>query len=264
MPPRKRAATAEADTATKEEHKRFRSAIDEMAEELVCPITQELPVDPVTAEDGRVYERSAIEAHIKGRSAEALKSPITNEPMGPRLFPAVQTRNNIERMVKSGAIGGDKAAAWQKRIEEEERVAETRRKAEGGDRDAMAELGFWYKDGQKGLAVDLKQSFEWFERAAELDEPTALSACAQALLEGKGVERDTARGHFMLGAGCALGAEHACYLKGFGHQLGLWGLKKDDKQATRWFRKMPGCSVKNSAGNREKAAKWLREHAPIV
>ena len=85
MPPRKRAATAA--TATKEEHKRFRSAIDEMAEELVCPITQELPVDPVTAEDGRVYERSAIEAHIRGRSAEALKSPITNEPMGPRLLP---------------------------------------------------------------------------------------------------------------------------------------------------------------------------------
>ena len=263
MPPRKR-AVATGDTATQEENRRFRSAIDEMAEELICPITQELPVDPVMAEDGRVYERSAIEAHIRGRSAEALKSPITNEPMGPRLFPAVQTRNNIERMVKSGAIGGDKAAAWQKRIEEEKRVAETRRKAEGGDRDAMRDLGFWYRDGEKGLAVDLKQAFEYFERAAELDEPTALSACAQALLEGKGVERDTARGHFMLGAGCALGAEHACYLKGFGHQLGLWGLKKDDKQATRWFRKMPGCSVKNSAGNREKAAKWLREHAPIV
>lgn len=258
MPPRKRAATAA--TATKEEHKRFRSAIDEMAEELVCPITQELPVDPVTAEDGRVYERSAIEAHIKGRSAEALKSPITNEPMGPRLFPAVQTRNNIERMVKSGAIGGDKAAAWQKRIEEEEMVAETRRKAEGGDRGAMRDLGFWYKDGRKGLAVDLKHSFEWFERAAELDEPAALSACAQALLEGKGVSRDTARGHFMLGAACALGAEHACYLKGWGHQFGVWGLKKDDKQVARWFRKMPGCSVKNSAIARETAAKWLREH----
>ena len=259
MPPRKRAATA--DTATKEEHKRYRSAIDEMAEELVCPITQELPVDPVTAEDGRVYERSAIEAHIKGRSAEALKSPITNEPMGPRLFPAVQTRNNIERMVKSGAIGGDKAAAWQKRIEEEERVAETRRKAEGGDAAAMRDLGSWYREGEKGLAVDLKQSFEWFERAAEqLDDARALTSCAQALLEGKGVSRDTARGHFMLGAACALGAEHACYLKGWGHQFGQWGLKRDDKQVARWFRKMPGCSIKNSAIAREMAAKWLREH----
>ena len=179
MPPRKRAAAA--DTATQEENKRFRSAIDEMAEELVCPITQELPVDPVTAEDGRVYERSAIEAHIKGRSAEALKSPITNEPMGARLLPAVQVRNNIERMVKSGAIGGDKAAAWQKRIEDEKKVAAMRGKAEGGDSGAMKRLGYWYRDGEKGLAVDPKQAFEWFERAAELDEPDALQACAPSV-----------------------------------------------------------------------------------
>eukprot|EP00550_Attheya_septentrionalis_P003018 CAMPEP_0198281798 /NCGR_PEP_ID=MMETSP1449-20131203/1671_1 /TAXON_ID=420275 /ORGANISM="Attheya septentrionalis, Strain CCMP2084" /LENGTH=90 /DNA_ID=CAMNT_0043977717 /DNA_START=9 /DNA_END=277 /DNA_ORIENTATION=+ len=30
------------------------------SDELVCPITLDLPFDPVTAEDGRVYERSAI------------------------------------------------------------------------------------------------------------------------------------------------------------------------------------------------------------
>ena len=42
--------------------KKFRSAIDDSAAEFVCPITQELPVDPVTAEDGRVAE--------SGRQAE--------------------------------------------------------------------------------------------------------------------------------------------------------------------------------------------------
>ncbi|EOD14541.1 hypothetical protein EMIHUDRAFT_196929 [Emiliania huxleyi CCMP1516] len=258
MPPRKRAA---ADTATREENTRFRSAIDEMAEELVCPITQELPVDPVTAEDGRVYERSAIEAHIRGRSAEALKSPITNEPMGARLLPAVQVRNNIERMVKSGAIGGDKAAAWQKRIKDGKMVAETRRKAEGGDSGAMTQIGYWYRDGQKGLAVDPKQAFEWFERAAELDEPDPLIKCARALLGGKGVARDTARGLLLLGTACGLGSEHACYLSGWGHRHEKWGLKKDDKQTARWFRKMQGCSTTDtSQACRDDAAKWLREH----
>ena len=29
-------------------------------DELVCPITHELPIDPVIALDGRIYERSAI------------------------------------------------------------------------------------------------------------------------------------------------------------------------------------------------------------
>eukprot|EP00966_Prymnesium_polylepis_P010467 241488-Prymnesium_polylepis.1 len=48
MPP-KRAAP---DDATTEENKKFRSALDSMADEWVCPITFELPLDPVIAEDG--------------------------------------------------------------------------------------------------------------------------------------------------------------------------------------------------------------------
>ena len=41
--------------------KRYRQVIDEVAEEYVCPITAELPIDPVIAEDGRCCERCAIE-----------------------------------------------------------------------------------------------------------------------------------------------------------------------------------------------------------
>eukprot|EP00966_Prymnesium_polylepis_P099303 2299984-Prymnesium_polylepis.1 len=86
MPP-KRAADELAET--KEEVKKFRSALDSMADEWVCPITFELPLDPVFAEDGRTYERCAIEEHIRTQGAE-LKSPLTNEPMGTRLTANVQ------------------------------------------------------------------------------------------------------------------------------------------------------------------------------
>ena len=44
-------------------YKRFRSAIDESLDEFLCPITHSLPLEPVLAEDGKVYERSAIECH---------------------------------------------------------------------------------------------------------------------------------------------------------------------------------------------------------
>ena len=57
--------------------KRYREAIDGMAVEFLCPITQELPLDPVTAEDGRVYERRAIENWLDRQRGSA-KSPITN------------------------------------------------------------------------------------------------------------------------------------------------------------------------------------------
>merc|ERR1712086_1006660 len=60
MPP-KRAASKETQAETQAVNKRYRQAIDEVAEEYVCPITAELPIDPVTAEDGRFYERCAIE-----------------------------------------------------------------------------------------------------------------------------------------------------------------------------------------------------------
>ena len=59
--PSKRFCSAAGDAHQEtEQSKRFRSAIDRTADEFLCPITQDLPMDPVTAEDGSVYERSAI------------------------------------------------------------------------------------------------------------------------------------------------------------------------------------------------------------
>ena len=42
------------------ENKRFKTATSNVVDELLCPITQQLPVDPVMAKDGRLYERVAI------------------------------------------------------------------------------------------------------------------------------------------------------------------------------------------------------------
>ena len=79
--------------------------LTDVAEELTCPITCALVVEPVTAEDGFLYERSAIEDWVRRPRQGPLKSPRTNAPMGPRLLEAVQVRNIIRRMEQSGAIG---------------------------------------------------------------------------------------------------------------------------------------------------------------
>ena len=122
-----------------------------MADDWLCPITCELPIDPVTAEDGRTYERSAIEQHIRAKGAN-VKSPMTNEPMGPKLLPSAQARSTIEKLVRTGAITGDKAELWRQRIEDEEKVRKMRARAEGGDAVAMFQLGNWHRIGQHGLA----------------------------------------------------------------------------------------------------------------
>ena len=124
MPP-KRAAT-ETHAETQAVAKRYRQAIDEVAEEYVCPITAELPIDPVTAEDGRCYERCAIEEWFARQAQAQVKSPVTNGPMGKRLFPAV--KSTLKRLVESSAI---KAGAWKKAMQDEVEVAAG--KAKGGD-----------------------------------------------------------------------------------------------------------------------------------
>ena len=46
-------------------------------ENLVCPITHQLFVDPYIAEDGRLYEKAAISKWLNSEK----RSPVTNEPM---------------------------------------------------------------------------------------------------------------------------------------------------------------------------------------
>ena len=222
MPP-KRAAAQETQAETQAVNKRYRQAIDEVAEEYVCPITAELPIDPVTAEDGRCYERCAIEEWFVRQPQAQVKSPMTNELMGKRLFPAVQVRNSLKRLVESGALSGStKADAWKKAMAEEAKVAAIREKAEGGDAVAMKNLGIAYENGTHGLKTDSAQSFTWMKRAADLRNVYALTACGVAYLSGEGVEHSISRGMAMIGLAASLGSEHACGMLGQANEVGHW------------------------------------------
>jgi len=124
----------------------------------------------VTAEDGRCYERCAIEEWFVRQPQAQVRSPVsvTNETMGKRLFPAVQLRNSLKRLVESGAVSGPKADAWEKTMAEQAEMAALRVTAEGGEANAICKLGFSYRDGTRGLKTDLTQSLMWFKRAGIL------------------------------------------------------------------------------------------------
>jgi len=79
-----------------------------MVEQFLCPITSELPVCPVVAQDGRVYERDAIETWFESKAT----SPLTREPMGKRLVDSSQTRSLIRTAIENGGVDDDSAAAW--------------------------------------------------------------------------------------------------------------------------------------------------------
>ena len=54
--------------------KRKFSLAEALESELICPITYEMPAEPVYAEDGRLYERSAIEQWF---AADNRSSPLS-------------------------------------------------------------------------------------------------------------------------------------------------------------------------------------------
>ena len=72
-----------------EEFRAYLAAQDTTRCHLICPITQELFSDPVTAADGRTYEREAILRWFNSRAT----SPLTNRAISTNLVENVEIRN---------------------------------------------------------------------------------------------------------------------------------------------------------------------------
>ena len=236
MAPKRRAVDAAANGT--EEAKKYKSAIDGMADEWICPITTELAFDPVLAEDGQMYERSAIEELIQ-QQGQALKSPMTNLPMGPRLTPSTQARNTIEKLVRSGAIGGDKVERWLERLSQEDLVKATKQRAEGGCTDAMWDLCHWYELGEKGLTEDDAAAFRWAKMGADLDDPRCLAICGTRLFVGLGTDENEALGLCLRFQAAALGSKRGAMAVADAYWIGVNGiLPKDRERAKHWYRKV--------------------------
>ncbi len=63
-----------------------------MPKEYICPISNEIMLDPVVCSDGHTYERAAIETWFSGH----LTSPVTNLPLAVKMvFPVSCDRAHI-------------------------------------------------------------------------------------------------------------------------------------------------------------------------
>jgi len=257
MPRKRGREAAEAEDETGQELRKTKSAVNEAFAELVCPITFSLPVDPVTAEDGNVYERSAIEEWLKQQH----KSPVTNLEMGTRLLPALRVKNMIRAMVASGALTGDKVDAWKLKLEAEEEVAETLRKAEAGHGWAMYNLGVCYEYGEMGLAKDEAKAFEWYKKSHEAGNARGTGSLARCYLVGMGVPKCQSRANTLLMDAAGRGIKSACCNLGRAYAKGIWGFPKDETMARRYYSMVASASIDDFTPATEEAATWLRAHA---
>jgi TPR repeat protein len=206
--------------------KRFRSTIEESADELLCPITLSLPLDPVTAEDGKIYERHAIETWL----TRQLRSPATNLPMGKNLLPATQIRNMIERMVKSGALPEGKTTEWKKRLNEQELVADLRSKAEGGDAASAAKLGSAYHYEHFGLTKDLAKAIVYATQAAKAGNAGGMDTLAHIYFYDA-ERKNLALSLRWASAAVALGCNRSMRFLYEFHKHGLMGMPVDMEEA---------------------------------
>lgn len=78
-----------------------------ISENLLCPITHCLFIDPVTASDGYTYEKSAITKWLSGHNT----SPMTREIINQKLYPSIVLRKylqivfeNIEKAIQKHAL----------------------------------------------------------------------------------------------------------------------------------------------------------------
>tara|TARA_X000000950_G_scaffold209740_1_gene252211 strand:+ start:894 stop:1508 length:615 start_codon:yes stop_codon:yes gene_type:complete len=78
----------------------------------ICPISGNLMIDPVVAEDGFTYERKEMERRF---ASGHRTSPETNQPIGTALISIADTRSEIRSLVSSGELCltyGEKANYW--------------------------------------------------------------------------------------------------------------------------------------------------------
>jgi len=228
MAPKRRAE--EAETSERKRSRSALAALDSVADDWVCPITCELPVNPVTAEDGHVYERSAIARHIDTQGAN-LRSPLTNLSMGSALLPSPQARSTIEKLVRTGAISGDKADTWKQKIKDEEYVKMLQDRAEAGDASCMHSLAFFYS------GKDPAQSYAWYKRGADANHASCLAAAGRGLLFGIGVAKNEIAAMCLLVRAAEAGSDNSSRDLGDYYFEGTHGLPQDRPQARYWYNK---------------------------
>lgn len=230
-----------------------------LAQHLLCPIRYELPLDPVIADDGMMYDRSAIEEWFAHTGGTRARSPLTNELISKRLTPSLQLRNMIRTMVQNNQFDEEMCEEWKKKLENEEKVTRMRSRADQGDTAAMLWMAKAHIFAWLGVRRDLKETYLWAQRAAYKGDPRAMALCGQCCCNGNGVVmRNNVQGVAWLARAAESGSEVACHMLGMAYLHGRHGLAIDPTLATLMLTKAKECTFRDSTVERRRdAARFL-------
>ena len=215
---------------------RLKNAMSSVSKHLICPITQELMVDPVLAEDGNTYERSAIKRWISTKSTSPLNPNCRLNAS--RLMTNRMAKKQIEELVESGELNDQLCADYANRkaqmLYDEGKVEEA---AELGLPEAQGEMADRCFLGRDGVTKDLEKSVEWAKKAAEGGDKTGQFRIGVAYHFAQGgLEKDCALAKkWYVGAakqGCTVSMNNIGNL----YEYGGHGVTKNPVTAVSWYR----------------------------
>lgn len=133
-------------------------------EEMVCPITHELPLCPVVAQDGRVYESKAWEKYVKTcKSKSDVKSPWTQKKISKKAYASPAIKQLIENAVRNKHVRKDMCSAWNESFAKEHELLKL--KAEANKNPSLfMKLGDCFSNGLDGLTKDLQTAYMYYEK----------------------------------------------------------------------------------------------------
>lgn len=214
---------------------------EEITADLICPITHDLPFDPVTAKDGRVYERDAIEEHISRsqQNGRSFRSPITNESMEPLLLPSPQIKSLIETLIANGSITGEMASSYKQKKQAKVHVDRLLNKARNGDADAMYDAYVNYKSGCNHFKKDNREAYRFLKNAYAAGNVEATAVLGLCFCTGKVenfvVPKNETKGMVLIALAAQAGSDYAAYLLGTHFASGKYGLPVDVEEAIHWL-----------------------------
>ncbi|CAB9499642.1 Sel1 domain protein repeat-containing protein [Seminavis robusta] len=212
------------------------------ADDLICPITRELPCVPVIAMDGRTYEEEAIKTYFSTQHAKSapIRSPITNEPMGNALLRAPHIKSLISTLIENDALQGDLAKTWQEKVQEVKEKEAWLEKAHEGFVLAMLKVAEGYSRGVHGFEKDRPKAYRWYQKSHDAGSVKGTARVGEFLVKGLGVQRSFPLGMMYLGQTAKAGSDLAAYLLGHAFAEGKYGMPVNEREAIFWLQKCLG------------------------